>query len=365
MLSKFEEWYEVLQLKTTDEGIVQLRKKSIDKVISYIKQPKNKKLLFEAVTFFTYKGDPESGYIQFLINSLKEDDPDFVDDLSKRKKELQVLSAIILGELIQSSTNNNKARLLCSISLLAGMNIPFSNNLLAKKLSKIHFDIRILIENALFDDGEIFRAPVKKLTKFGHEKFVDNPADILSNPKDILNIFTNIEREIQDIKSNGLREKEHREIYWWVLGKRSMYSEELFSEMTLGSAVMSAGCELADITMFPPQANFHEFLSDVLFFGVKYNELEIDLVTLVKDWEEATLQRIQPKTKGSEALIYEFPKLFPLSWILLNKLNNNMSDEWTSLLYKQTGIAKGVTLQGSQWAYQAMVERYCLRAYLT
>jgi hypothetical protein len=365
MLSKFEDWYKVLRLKALEDEIVRLRKKSIAKVITYLKQPKNKKLIFEAVTFITHKGDPESNFVKFLISKLKEDDPDFVDDFSKRRKELQVLSAIILGELIQSSTNNNKARQLGSISLLAGMIIPISKNLLAKNFSNIFSNIRALVENALYEDGEKLRTQNARILKIGHEKFIDNPNDIITNPVNILDIFTNIEKEIQRINSNAPIEKEPREIYWWVLGKRSLYSEVLFAEMTMGSAVISAGWELADITLFPPQANFNEILNDVLFFEAGYNELEIDLAALVKDWDEDILQKIQSNTKGSAALVYEFPKLFPLSWILLNKLDNNMSDEWTSLFYNKTGFAKSTTLQGSQWAYQAMVERYCMRAYLS
>ncbi len=365
MLSKIEDWYEVLSLKALDDEIVQLRINSIAKVITYLKQPKNKNSIFEAVSFFTYKGNPESNFVKFLIGSLKEDDPDFIDDFSKRKKELQILSAIILGELIQSSPNNSSVRQLCSISLFAGMIIPIGKNLLAKNFSVIFSDVRTLIENALYEDGEQLRTPNVEISEIGHEKFLDNPENLLSQPADVLKMFVNIENQIQIIKSNSVIKEESLEIHWWALGKRSFYIESLFAEIPFGTAVICAGWELADIALFPPQANFREILNDVLFFKVGYNELTTDLEGLVSDWDLEILLKFKSNIKGSASLVYEFPKLFPLSWIILNKLDNNMSDEWTSSFYKQTGIPKSTTLHGSQWAYQAMVERFCMRAYLS
>lgn len=376
MLDKLGEWYRIVTPNPRHEDL-EKRKISIDSYISSLKQ-KRKVLIPEAVSGLVWRFNSDMEVVSTLTDAIRAQDLSFPTHIEENALELRVVTALALGEIMNSS-RTSKVRRLAAIFVISALGVPRETHSQAQHYAEILEALRSVAVDVLDQEAEanrqvssLFAQSVDIAGQFDRMAEAAHSSNVPNQPVQswlavapiLKQTLGDFQKRLKALELAQRADREELEVLWWSYSGCSRITGELFSQTNAGVAALCAGRELADICIVPPLLSARHLLADVVSRGRKNASQEIPLESIVSGWSEPILvDGTQHSSDVAQEPAKKYPALLPISWITQRLVESKMSADWTDEFETMTGIKKDVALSVARWAEQVLWEHVAQKVY--
>lgn len=342
----FPEWYAVIDPGFSSSRVAN-RLSSISKIASGIALSRVTNL----VALF-YRSCVDEGFVKEVRGALREVDETYV---SHDTAELAVIAAGVLYQVLsKSSSAANATALLVLCGEFGGLRgaervdtvVVRARHYLLEEGSRVR-DEQLRFPNM----NELLKSPIKKLQTANKQHSESEESDNSSVALDIHNDLFAVLKTYASGLSEALnalekRRLEESSVLYWLLGGRTLFSEEQFGGIDKARLALFAAHDLASQTQhLPGPASSRSILRTVIGAGkgkVHNSSIDACFGKLLDGDGEHLL-------KGAHA---RSPLFMPISFALEKKRENGWGGGWENAFNAQTKMASNSTRQLDEIAEQ-------------
>jgi hypothetical protein len=356
MIERAMEFLRIADPQPTDDK-VRRRTDSSSELVRQISSDGNRKILLSMVQGIVGGFDKppfaqDSPAVTAIIKTIKDKDTTLPVDLKDNALELQAVTAIALGELLNRKGNGEEkeARLFASLAIQSALSIK-------PESTKKH--IRYVHEILLSHADRVLQVRGKNRRVGGTEALAAlDEIDETTPSTDLWEIVVPALRAaIAEVTAQAAIDREEIETLWWMFAAHSDIANKKFSELTPAEAALCCGIELAKRSLLPPASSSAEMVKRMITGDRDPASLgPLTIKELAEGWPASMRRHLSPSDAGlSEAVTY-IPAILPLTWAShrLSSLGENpkLGKEFASA----TGLALTTGHLPAEWGSQVFRE---------
>jgi hypothetical protein len=356
MIKRAYEWYRIVNPAPSEE-IITARKLSVEALIKQLDESDDS--LLTSCVMATVRGFDGTfapvDLVEAILASIMMHQQAFPSDLTENALELRVCAAIAVGEIasreMEAGERPSDEGILAAALILCGFGLRAESP--DKYVSSMESEL-IEIAHKTYQHAalEIRKRPGLALAALGES---ETPSDLETLWKEI---FPPLKEVFMQLQSQAESDREELEILWWLYGDYSKTAKKHLKLLNSFEAALCAGTELADITSVPPVESVREMLIKAVGGNRTRKTLKpARLNAIVKHWNDTMMKSLMPEDNGVQALVNEYPALFPLTWLVSRIIDSGVKTAWSDEFEKKTAIQLSFELAPETIARQVFNER--------
>lgn len=354
MISKTFEWYRLVSM-TPGSQVIADRTKSATKLISEIEtqEPGTILAMVQGIVRDFTGIDAEKPTIEWLLKTLKDQDPAISETLSENKMELRCIAAITFGELLARSNQNPS-------QLAEAAAAAFLSATASKPLSKKRFIANILKELSALALDTLENVAAKRRQR-GQ---ISTSTDKVNAPTDLQTAIAAIEdlrKQVNELNQNAEMDREEISLFWFIASGYSRTKKSAFASLPASVSAVHAALEVSQFVLMPPPAACYEILTALVESKRSCEDLQpIPIASHLTLWTEEENDALASPDVPNLGLAEEFPAIFPLTW-LAYRTRQLAAPPGDAEVRRNTGLNTQILLTSSQLARQLLSEKVSLR----
>lgn len=376
MLSRILEWYRIVNPKPSRD-VIDRRTEAARDLVAMFDGVKGWDMIIAAANGVA--GGFESGFtedsdiVQATVVSIKKHDSAFPQDLCENAIELQVLTAVALGEFLVRKSKNKPDRFAIVIALI------LQSGFHLRSVTSCTFLEKMIAELTTASEEVLVRASLglrDRSADIGDqiEKLIEASAAAVPNTEAVAAAEEEEEEVELEEEFNALQgavlstmvefkrqssiDREELNILWWMFAGASTTTGAMLVDLSSGALAMVCGSELGNLCLIPPPANLKAMV--VRAFVSVLPTSEKTLSEIVLDWDPAIRSLLGGETKAI-VVARKYPVLFPLTWLSDRLMASDGAAGWEDEFEQKTRVAPSAMFDLATIAVQVMRERIALR----
>jgi GTPase-associated system helical domain len=362
MITRTYEWLIAAKFKP-DNATVEIRQKIAAELLKSLDDGKDASTLVNycvaACAGCKQSFTSESPFIKKLIETIRKHQAAFPTDLNDNALDIQVLCAVVIGELLSRSKIPDRDFASAAASLIVsalGLRsaaagkyaVGFLNELLEKALK--------YLANRAESVRERYEPSIEEI------KEIEAGADLPAFWKELQSQLVNT---LDQLNSNAQTDREELEVLWWFYKRESKLAGKRISELPINVAALIGAVEVSDCVILPP----HQGTMAMLWDAVSDSRPKTDLAkralkNSIADWDATSVDLFLQDSEEYKDYITNSAAAFPLSWICLRLKESDYATTWDQEFEKKSGISSNYSLNAKLLLSQVFHERIALRMLL-
>jgi hypothetical protein len=360
VLMKTFEWYRIVNPKPDDETVTK-RTSAAQALIKRIDDDDDYDLLVGCATGVV--NGFESGFgqssqiVDVIVAAIRASQSAFPSDLKENALELRALAGIAVGEiLVRSSGKPNDDAVLAASVIITGQGLrprP-QERFLAIVLDELNGAAQQVIDLAA---GVVRQRIPLDLAELSAVEPGTTVATLWVELRPALeNLFRHLDEQ-------SASDREELQVLSWLYNNYSTKRGKPLASLEQYEVALCAGAEVADLVKVPTLKGIQNMVVDAVSRTINEKITDIPLIDIARQWTRDGMTSLLPKNTGVQAIVRQFPPLFPLTWLVMRLLESEGHPGWEKEFSLRTGLDAAVNHNPSQIATQVLNERVAQRIY--
>lgn len=361
MLNKVYEWLTVVYPQKPTSEIVTARTATVKSVLAALFESEDIDLLANysvaAVCGLRDRFPSDSKVVTILVETIRAHQSAFPADLAENALELQIVSAIVLGELLSPAAREEHRHLsdLAAAMLLSLIECrePESSGHLAAVIQELVG----LARTGLEESAQLARKRVE--LDLSELEEVEVSSDV---PAFWTNLLPELVKAFNSLTEEAAKDREELELLWWMFNGFSNKLQLPVSSLPIDTAAIACGVEMASRVLLPVSGATAAMVEDAAVRGRKPSQLtEKSIDNCIGKWKKQTYDCLKPEEDAQRQFASSHPALFPLTWTAMRLDDSQGAAQVDGEIAKKTGLDPQHLVSKAHLARQAFREHTCLR----
>lgn len=361
MLSKVYEWLTVVYPQKPTSEVVNARSATVSKVLAELCESENRDLLANycvaAICGLTDRFATDSTVVKSLVDKIRSEQSAFPADVSENALELQIVAALVLGELMSPSARKQKLKLsdLCAAMLLTL--VECRAEVQSPHLAAVIKGLITLAATVLERSAQ--RARKRTELDLSELEDMEVPGDV---PAFWTSLLPHLVNAFNSLNNEAAKDREELELLWWMFNGYSSKLQQPLATLQVDIAAVACGVEMAMRVLLPASSATAAMVEDAIARDRKSAQLsEKPIEECVAKWKQQAFDCLKPDDEEQRKFASAHPALFPLTWAAMRLEDSGGTVKWDGELSLKTGLDPKLVVTKAKLARQAFHERTCLR----
>jgi len=361
MLSKAYEWLTVVYPQKPTSEVVNARTATVSKALAELFEKDDLALLANycvaAVRGPADRFAPDSILVTTLVEKIRAEQSAFPANLEENALELQIVAALVLGELMSPAARNQNRELSDLGAAMLLCLVECGTESTAPHLAAVIKELVGLATTTLEKSARQARKRVD--LDLSELEGMEVPGDIPAFWKNLLPQLINA---FNSLNEEAAKDREELEILWWMFNGFSSKLQQPLAALPVDVAAVACGTELAMRVLLPASSATAAMVEEATGRDRKSTQLgEKPIEDCASKWKQQGYDCLKPDDQDQREFVLAHPALFPLTWAAIRLDDSGGTVKWDGELGLKTGLDPKHIVTKAKIARQAFRERTCLR----